>query len=127
VAREKNPERKAFYQLAWHLTATARRIMEAPGTLLILGMTVIGIVSIGCVAVGCGYGIFKRPVSGGTFVFVLHLQADEFGCLGHPFKVIFLLFNIGRKKELHGTWRWIAQRLEQTGTHQNGDVVRIKA
>ena len=30
------------------LTATARRIMEARGTPLILGMTVMGIVTIGC-------------------------------------------------------------------------------
>jgi hypothetical protein len=55
------------------LRATARRIMEARGTPLILGMTVMGIVSIGCVAVGCGSGFFKRPVFCRPFVLVLDL------------------------------------------------------
>jgi hypothetical protein len=55
------------------LTATARRIIEARGTPLILGMTVMGIISIGCVAVGCGYGTFERSAFCGALVLVLDL------------------------------------------------------
>ena len=88
-----------------------RRIMEARGTPLILGMMVTGVVS-----VGCGHGTFKRPNLCGPLVLVLDLYSDEFGCLVHPSGVTFLLLNLDRQKKLHGARRWIAQRLELAGS-----------
>ncbi len=86
----------------------------------------MGIISIGC-TVGCGYGNFKRPVLCSPLVLVLDLQPDEFGCLVQPSGVTFLLLNLDRQKKLHGSWRWIAQRLELAGTDQNGNMFRFKA
>jgi hypothetical protein len=36
------------------------------------------------------------------------------------------LLNLGRQEKLHGSWRWIAQRLELAGSDQNGNVVWFK-
>src|SRR5450631_3042477 len=90
-------------------------------------MTAMRIISVGGVADGHGYRTFERPAFCRTFVLVLDFQPDELGCLVQPSGVTFLLLDLDRQKKLHGTWRWIAQRLELAGTDQNGDMFRLKA